>query len=77
MTRDEANMFLELLMKFHDAISEGDFEKSCRDAMKREVDFYDIEQLIGYVAYCVADESSFCETDDFLKAKKEASYWIN
>ena len=70
MSRDEANQFLELLMKFYDTIKQYDF------SIKREMPFYDIEQLVGYVAYCVADESSFADAGDALIAKKEASYWI-
>lgn len=76
MTRDEANQFFELLMKFYDAIKQYDFEQSCHDVTKRELCFYDIEQLVGYVAYCVADESSFADAGDALIAKKEAAYWI-
>ena len=69
MSIKDAETVYELLNKFCDATCEKDI--SC-DTTREE-----ILELAGYIAYCVADESSFAEVEDFTKAKAEAAKWIS
>ena len=69
MSVKDAETLYELLNKFCDATCEKDI--SC-DTTQEE-----IRELAGYIAYCVADESSFAEVEDFAEARAEAAKWIS
>ena len=69
MSIKDAETLYELLDEFCDATCGRDI--SCDTAQG------EILGLAGYIAYCVADESSFAEVEDFTKAKAEAAKWIS
>ena len=68
MTKHDAERLYELLNKFCDATCGKDI--SCETTQE------EILELAGYIAYCVADESSFAEVEDFTEARAEARKWI-
>ena len=68
MSIKDAETLYELLNEFCDATCDKDI--SC------DVSQEEILELAGYIAYCVADESSFAEVEDFAEARTEAGKWI-
>jgi hypothetical protein len=68
MSIKDAETLYELLNEFCDATCGKDI--SCENTQE------EILELAGYIAYCVADEGSFAEVEDFAEARAEASKWI-
>ena len=66
--KKDAEKLYELLNRFCDVTSDK--------AISCDVHQEEILDLAGYIAYCIADESSFAEDEDFQMAKEEASKWI-
>ena len=69
MSIKDAETLYELLDKFCDA--------TCEKEISCETNQEEILELAGYIAYCVADESSFAEVEDFDEARAEAAKWIS
>ena len=69
MRKHDAEMLYALLNKFCNA--------TCGKDIDCEMTQGEILELAGYIAYCVADESTFAEVDDFAEARTEASKWIS